>query len=154
MTLIQTAPDWLFIALGILMLIAAVSDVASRKIPNLVVVGVIIGAIVAVVIEGFSTSLWKNAALFVGLLVLGTWSFSKGYVGGGDVKLLAAAALWFGLLDGARMIAAVFLTGGVLTIVLLMTRVAIGGATKKSKMIPYGVAIALGVVGTGLWLRI
>ena len=154
MTLIASAPEWLFIAFGLVLLWGAVSDVAKRRIPNLAVLTLIIGAIVAVVLGGFSIELWQNVALFALLLALGTFSFSRGWVGGGDVKLLSASALWFSLFDGIRMIAAVFLVGGVLTLVLLMSRMAIAGSNKKSKMIPYGVAIAIGVFGTALWLRV
>ncbi|MCM8557954.1 A24 family peptidase [Sphingomicrobium sediminis] len=154
MTLIETAPDWLFIAYAVILFIAAAQDLMARKISNLLPLALIIGAIVAVVLEGFSAELWQNAALFVAVLVLGTFSFGRGWVGGGDVKLLAAVALWFGLMSGLRMVVVTFLVGGLVTIVMLMVRMAFRGKSKKSRLIPYGVAIAIGAVGTGLWYRI
>ncbi|MCJ8191035.1 A24 family peptidase [Sphingomicrobium aestuariivivum] len=154
MTLISMVPDWLFILFGLVFLYAAASDIAKRKIPNAAVIALIIGAVVAVVLEGFDTSLWENAAMFAIILAVGTFAFSRGWFGGGDVKLLAATALWFDMADGLRMIVSTAVVGGLVTLVMLMARVAFKGKDREmGRLVPYGVAIGLGAVGTGLWLR-
>ena len=154
MTLISLVPDWLFILFGLVFLYAAANDVAKRKIPNAAVIALIIGAIVAVVLTGFDTALWENAAMFAIILAVGTVAFSRGWFGGGDVKLLAATALWFDMADGLRMIVATAVIGGLVTLLMLMARAAFKGKNREmGRLVPYGVAIAIGAVGTGLWLR-
>jgi prepilin peptidase CpaA len=83
--------------------------------------------------------------------------FAMGWVGGGDAKLFAGAALWVGLntLYEYALIAA--LLGGLLTFALLMlrglplppslmTRPWIARLTARDSGIPYGVALALAVL--------
>ena len=67
-------------------------------------------------------------------------------MGGGDVKLAAALALWFAPGDTVRLIILMSLAGGLLTLVVL----GVHRARKKEGRpeVPYGVAIAFG----GLWL--
>ncbi|MCJ7421292.1 A24 family peptidase [Sphingomicrobium astaxanthinifaciens] len=154
MTLAALAPDWLFLLFGLAFLYAAAIDIHQRRIPNAAPIALALGGLVAAALAGPEASLWQNGLLFVAILVVGTFSFGRGWLGGGDVKLLAAASLWFGLADGARMIVATVLIGGVLTLLMLMGRIAFRGKDReKARLIPYGVAIALGAVGTGLWLR-
>ncbi|WP_265587332.1 A24 family peptidase [Sphingomicrobium arenosum] len=155
MTLVSQVPDWLFVLFGLVFLYAAVIDIWKRKIPNAAPIALVLGAVVAVVLAGFEASLWQNALLMVAILVVGTFSFGRGWLGGGDVKLLAASALWFDLADGARMLVTTVIVGGVLTLLLLMAKVAVRGSEKRmERLIPYGVAIGVGVVGTSLWLRV
>lgn len=56
------------------------------------------------------------AAVFLGGAVL----FSRGYVGGGDVKLLAAAALWAGPAGTPQLLLLTAILGGVLALFLLL----------------------------------
>jgi prepilin peptidase CpaA len=63
-------------------------------------------------------------------------------MGGGDVKLAAALALWFSPLSTLKFLVLMSLAGGVLTLVVLL----IHRMHKKQGRpeIPYGVAIAFG----------
>ena len=61
------------------------------------------------------------AAAGVGLLA-GFILFALGYIGGGDAKLFACTALWFGLHDLPEYVLVASLFGGVLTVSLLAAR--------------------------------
>jgi prepilin peptidase CpaA len=82
-------------------------------------------------------------------------------MGGGDVKLLAACALWFDLASGWKTLVAIALAGGVEALaVLLLRRLPwpdpVRGQVlllRRREGIPYGIAIALGVAVMAIWLR-
>jgi prepilin peptidase CpaA len=73
-------------------------------------------------------------------------AFYMNVMGGGDVKLAGALALWFTPYETLRLIVVMSIAGGVLTLIV----VGIHQARKKEGRpeIPYGVAIAVG----GMWL--
>ena len=82
-------------------------------------------------------------------------------MGGGDVKLMAAAALWLDLSSGWKLFALIAIVGGIETLILLGLRhMRWSDETRsrhlplrKGEGIPYGVAIALGVALMSWWLR-
>jgi len=86
----------LMMSAGGLVLLAAIWDLFSRRIPNLL--PLIIAALYLV--QCVYTSAWSDMPWHlltgVGVLVVGIVIFSFGWLGGGDVKLLAALALWAG----------------------------------------------------------
>jgi prepilin peptidase CpaA len=94
--------------------------------------------------------LWPDAAMQVGVAVLVFLFFAGAFylnvMGGGDVKLAGALALWFTPYDTLRMIVIMSIAGGLLTLVVLAAH----RARKKLNRpeVPYGVAIAVG----GMWL--
>jgi prepilin peptidase CpaA len=95
-------------------------------------------------------SFWPDIALQVGvaLLVFAIFAllFAFGWIGGGDVKLLGALALWLPWQAVVMMLVIMSFAGLVVTFAtLLWSRVRRSGATPE---IPYGVAIAF----AGLWL--
>ena len=97
-------------------------------------------------IVGPSWSLWQNLVVFVAILFLGTGAFAAGWLGGGDVKLLAAAGLW---LDLRAAIGSwpVFMAGGLVAICLtLWPAVSAQGNRQEERRIPYGIAIAVGAL--------
>lgn len=153
MNLFQSAPTILLIVLGVALVAAAVEDVVRLRISNITVAIVLFSAVIAALMRGVEPSAWENIVVFVGLLAVGTVMFGAGWLGGGDVKLLAAAGLWADFERAVILVAAVFLFGGIVAICLLASRVFFrraGGGTMKerSKQIPYGVAIALGALFT------
>ena len=91
-------------------------------------------------------------AVFLGGAVL----FARGYLGGGDVKLLAAATLWAGPRGTLSLLMLTGLLGGVLALFLLIPfgRHLVGRARVKLRQppldaargravpVPYGIAIA------------
>src|SRR5687768_15918285 len=94
--LIVEAGRWLFIAA---MAALAINDVVTFRIPNWANAGVAVGFLVFAGIATLTGAelpwllhLAAGAAVFAGGLLL----FQFRAMGGGDVKLLAAAALWVG----------------------------------------------------------
>lgn len=140
-----------------LVVVAAILDVRTRRIPNA------LSAAVALVALGIHAPLgWAAAgqsALAMALvLAFGTGAFAAGWFGGGDVKLLSACAGVAGMQGLVPMVLAVFLAGGVLTIgvairdgrfgALLRSTagVAAGAVPVERTCVPYAVAIAAGVI--------
>lgn len=154
MNLIILSPVWLAWVYAALLTAAAIQDAVRLRISNLLVVGVIAGAIVAMFLVGPEVVLWQNFAVFAGLLVVGTPMFAAGKMGGGDVKLLAATGLWFDLRGAMMMIASVLIAGGVLALLIIAARLFGWSEETRDRYqllrrgggIPYGVAISAGAL--------
>ena len=116
---------------------AAVIDVRSRRIPNLVVAP----ALVVVL----AIAWWQGAAwgAFVGMIIAAGAGLSArvaagGGFGMGDVKLLAYCGAALGLAGVASLLLATAIGGGVLGLVYLTS-------SGRTGTVPYGVAITLGL---------
>jgi prepilin peptidase CpaA len=150
MNLAQLAPVWLVAILSLLLLGAAADDGWRLRISNIFPIAIIAGAVAGALLAGPNLALWQNLLMFAALLAVGTFLFSAGMLGGGDVKLLAACGLWFNLSSGWKMLVAVAIAGGLLAILLISIRPLIGkpSATwillRPRGGIPYGIAIAAG----------
>ena len=146
----------LFAALPALLLAAAFWDLASYTIPNFLQVGLLVTFVIFAVIVGMAPGM-VGLHLLAGILglIVGFLLFALGFVGGGDAKLFACSALWFGLHDLAdfALLSAVF--GGILTLGLLSFRKiplpsALGTQGWLMRLhderggIPYGAALAAG----------
>ena len=140
--------DLLLGLLGLLLLVAAAIDVRTFTISNR------LNAAVALLAPLYWWSigmpLWPDVAVQVGIalivFLLLAGAFYAGMMGGGDVKLAAALALWLSPASTLKFLVIMSIAGGVLTLVVLgMHRI-----RKKPGRpeIPYGVAIAFG----GLWI--
>jgi prepilin peptidase CpaA len=134
----------LLIALAALLVVAAVIDVRTFTISNR------LNAAVALLapLHWFSMALplWPDVAIQIalglGVFILLAAAFWAGMMGGGDVKLAAALALWFSPLSTLKFLVLMSLAGGVLTIVVVVLhRVR---RREGRPEIPYGVAIAFG----------
>ena len=94
--------------------------------------------------------LWPDAAIRVGVgvavFLLFAGAFYLNVMGGGDVKLAGALALWFTPYETLTLIVIMSIAGGVLTLIVL----GIHHLRNKEGRpeVPYGVAIAVG----GMWL--
>jgi prepilin peptidase CpaA len=151
LNLVVAAPLWLVVVLGCAMLAAAVEDGLRFRISNVTTLVVLVAAVAAAVLAGPSWALWQNGVVFLVLLVLGTFAFSAGLLGGGDVKLFAAAGLWFDLRSGIGFVVLVFLSGGLVAIAYFLSRLFRRSATaKKDRRVPYGIAIAVGMLAVAL----
>jgi prepilin peptidase CpaA len=139
-----------------LLLAAAVWDIASFTIPNFLQVALLAAFALLMIVHPLSAGDFGMHLLagFIGL-VAGFTLFSLGYIGGGDAKLFACIALWFGIGDllPYTLIASVF--GGALTLGLLALRkwplpapLAAQGWLLRlhdhREGIPYGAALAAG----------
>ncbi|AMK18822.1 MULTISPECIES: A24 family peptidase [Sphingobium] len=138
----------LLCALGVLLITASVTDLRSRIISNRLNLG--IAALAPLWWMASGLPLWPGMvmqlALGLTVFVLFTTLFAMGCMGGGDVKLLGALALWFPWPAVLSMLVVMALLGGVVTIVTVvhhrMTR------TLGQPQIPYGIAISV----AALWL--
>ena len=147
MNLIVGAPSWLIAILFVALAAAAIEDAVRLRISNVTCGIVIIAALMAMGFHSFSTSYWQNAVVFIAILAVGTGAFAAGWLGGGDVKLLAAIGLWLNLRSAPGLIAAVFLIGGLVALVYIVGRRIVGvGGSMRERRIAYGIAIASGAL--------
>ena len=140
--------DLLVAILAAMLIVAAAGDLRTRTIPNWLNGAIALGAIPFWAASGMT--LWPEIALQIGIAaaVFGLFAiaFRFGAMGGGDVKMVAAIALWLSAEAVLKLLVIMSLAGGVLTVVMLVRhRLAKSG---KELEIPYGVAIAFG----GFWL--
>jgi len=102
-------------------LLAAVSDVRTRRIPNALPIALFVCGLAASAFAG-----WQHAALDVAIVVLlliaGTFAFSLRLIGGGDVKLLAAAAGTLGYPAAVTFVLSTLVCGGVIAVVYATMR--------------------------------
>lgn len=107
----------------LLMIWAAVSDMLTMTISNRISIALLA---LYLLMAFFTGQAWVDIGyhLLCGVTVLSItfMMFAFGWIGGGDAKLAAAIAVWFGFTDimAYAMISAVF--GGVLTLALLQLR--------------------------------
>ena len=134
--------------LALLLLIAAVTDLKARIIANHLNLAIALLAPAYWWASGLSP--WPDMALqaALGVTVFAVFAglFAMGWMGGGDVKLLGALALWLPLVPLMRMLFAMSLLGGVLTLIVVAVHRL--RKVKTSPEVPYGVAIA----SAGLWV--
>lgn len=106
---------------------------------------------------------WLGALVAaVAVFVCSFFLFARGYVGGGDVKLLTATSLWAGPQFILPLLLTMGLAGGVLATLIwgryrlfaLLEPAEISGAAvaKLPLRLPYGIAIATGASLVGLRL--
>lgn len=123
-------------------------DLKTRTIPNWLNLAIALGAVAFWVAVGLPV--WPEVALRVLVAFVTFWvfaaAFAMGAMGGGDVKLIAALALWLPWSAVLVLLFLMSLAGGALTLGYLI-RHKLGKREEKLE-IPYGVAIAFG----GLWL--
>jgi prepilin peptidase CpaA len=142
--------------LAILLIVAAVIDVRTFTISNGLNAAVALFA--PLYWWSIGLPLWPDAAIQVavaaGVFVLLAATFYMGMMGGGDVKLAAALALWFSPLGTLKFLIVMSLAGGVLTLIVLLLhkkggKAPIDGDAPAGRPeVPYGVAIAFGA----LWI--
>ena len=145
----STALPWILLALLALMLLAACwSDLKSRRIPNPLCLAIALLSPFFWWANGLG--LWPGVPLQIGVaalvFMLFAAAFAVGAMGGGDVKLVAAVALWLPWQAVVALLVIMSLAGGVLTLALVIRKRL--ARSEAALEIPYGVAIAFG----GLWL--
>jgi len=138
----------LLAALAIALLFAAATDLRARRIDNWLTFGIAAAAPLFWWASGLD--LWPGVALQIALGAVVFLSlaglFAIGAMGGGDVKLLTALALWLPWQPFLHLIVIMALLGGVLT---LLAAVWHRMAKRQGRVqVPYGVAIS----AAGLWV--
>ncbi len=136
--------DLLLVALAAMLVIAAVIDVRTFTISNRLNLAVALSApvywlsIALTPWPGMAVQLAAGAVVFALLAC----AFFAGMMGGGDVKLAAALALWFPPLLTVKFLVLMSIAGGVLTLAVVVWHRA--QRREGRPEIPYGVAIAFG----------
>lgn len=157
-----------------LIIAGAVTDFLKLKIPNILPVLIILCFIGA---YGLHTILDTNASFqelpshlyaFGGTLVVMMLLFFLKLFGGGDAKIIAAIALWTGTGGLSMFLMLTTVAGGglaILSIILRKTKIGqviitrllrmpylkegwVGALARGTNVVPYGIAIAIGGIGT------
>lgn len=165
-----------------IVIIAAVIDIKSKRIPNkLVLAGMILSIISQVLIEKNGIVEWASGFL-TGFAIFFPFYFLR-IMGAGDVKLVAVVGGFVGTVAATKVILFTLVAGGVLAIItaiytgvlrktlenvrFMVTHAAVKALQKESLKIdslniatskmPYGLAIALGTLTyltQGFWSQI
>jgi prepilin peptidase CpaA len=138
--------DVLLGLLAIILVVAAVIDARTFRISNRL--NLCVAALAPVYWWASHLPLWPDAAIQVGVAIAVLFvlalAFYAGMMGGGDVKLAAALALWFPPFFTVQFLILMSMAGGVLTLAMLISH-RLRRRPGRPK-IPYGVAIAVGAL--------
>src|ERR1700679_951005 len=106
-----------------LMAFAAASDLFTMTISNRVSLALVAGFFALALMSGMGLyDILSHLGAGAAVLVVAFGCFAMGWVGGGDAKVAASAALWFGFAHLMNYLVYASLFGGVLTLVLLQLR--------------------------------
>jgi prepilin peptidase CpaA len=138
-----------------LMIAAAFEDLRRLVIPNPLTLALCLLWPLYIVSAPSLIGVLGAVACALIVFVAGALFFSRGFLGGGDVKLLTAAALWAGPSQTPALLVATGILGGALALFLLappgahlatLARAKLGPADAPAPQlttpIPYGIAIA------------
>ncbi|HEY6257338.1 MAG TPA: prepilin peptidase [Xanthobacteraceae bacterium] len=137
-----------------LMAFAASSDLLTMTISNRVSIILVGGFLALALASGMAPmEILSHAGAAALVLVVSFGFFTCGWIGGGDAKLAAATALWFGFDFLLNYLVYASLFGGALTLLLIQFRlVPLPGLLagqfwaerlhRKDGAVPYGIALA------------
>jgi prepilin peptidase CpaA len=133
-------------ALAIALIYACIDDWRRRIIENWLTLGIALVAPIFWWSNGWTFgAMGIQVAMAIVLFLIFLIFFMLGMMGGGDVKLIAALALWFPVPDMMRLLMVMAILGGLLTLGMMIRH-----KLRKDESpleVPYGIAIAL----AGLW---
>jgi len=135
----------LLLALTALLVSVGLQDIRHREIANWKNAAIALAAPLWWLASGVAP--WPDMAIQLGI-ALGVFAlflvpYCLGQMGGGDLKLLGALALWLPIVPLQQMLIVMSLIGGLVTAAFLLARRR-GGKTIE---IPYGVPIVLAMLG-------
>ncbi|WP_265569087.1 A24 family peptidase [Sphingomicrobium lutaoense] len=138
--------DFLTGALALILIWAAWRDTRTFTIENRLVV--IVALMAPLFWWSVGLPVWPDAMMRIGIALLVFFvlfgAFAVGMMGGGDVKLAAALALWFSPVGNLRFLVIMSIAGGILTLIYWARHKSL---KKEGKVkVPYGVAIAIGAL--------
>jgi prepilin peptidase CpaA len=148
-----------------LVIAAAIGDLFTMRIPNWLNGVTALSVVPMGLLAGMPLAVAQGHLLAGAvMLVLGFALFARGYVGGGDAKLLAAAGLWIGWSSLLPFVLVTTIAGGVLAIVYKLWQLVrteqevrdfvwLRRVLRADLELPYGIAIAAGAVWvySGTW---
>lgn len=150
----------LLLVFPVSMVFAAAFDLFTMTIPNRISMALVGGFVLVAPLSGLPLpTIGMHVAAGGLVLAVGFFAFVRGWLGGGDAKLLAAAALWLGFDSLDSFLLMVGLLGGVLSCTILAFRVYVPASMfkgphwlvrlhGKDNGVPYGLAIG----AAALWL--
>lgn len=141
-----------------LVIVAGLKDLTTMRIPNWISGLLVLGFFPAAFAMGLEpAAIGLHLGIGAAALLIGMGLFALNLLGGGDVKLMAAACLWLGISGSGVFVLATAVIGGLFSLALLLGRawlqpwVGAGPGWWVRLMepkghIPYGVAIAGGAL--------
>lgn len=153
----------------LLVVLAGAGDVLTRRIPNRLVLATAVSFFPLALFTGMPAWLLGLHVLTAfAFLAVGYCLFLFGFLGGGDAKLMAAAALWLGYPCSLLFVGFCLLAGGVLAAAVgLWSLARLEGTVHGGRLgrlfgplapsVPYGFAIAAGAILAtpfSWWMRV
>lgn len=134
--------------LAIALLVSIYTDIRYRLIYNKITLSITIAAPLFWFATGGFSLPQIGIHLFTAIVIFAcfTIAFHFGAMGGGDVKLFTALALWFHWIEVIRLVLYASLIGALVTLIFLIIH-KLKQRDGRAR-IPYGVAISL----SGLWI--
>jgi prepilin peptidase CpaA len=141
-----------------LMAFAAASDLFTMTISNRVSLALVGGFLGLALLSGMAMhDILSHVGAGAAVLAVAFACFACGWIGGGDAKVAAGAALWFGFGHLLDYLVYASMFGGALTLLLLQFRqwplpYSLGGQPwllklhAKDSGVPYGIALAIGAL--------
>ncbi len=110
------------IAVVAVALVACVSDIRTRRVPNLLTLGGAAAALIFSALQGGLAGFgWSAAGWLTGAVLFFPFFAVRG-MGAGDVKLIAALGAWLGAFDALYLAAFTALAGGAMALVAVLLR--------------------------------
>ena len=143
---------------------AAAYDVRTRRIPNLLSLGLVPFGVVLAGLEGGTFAALTALLLATSIIVFGSVLHANGWFGGGDIKLMAGCAACAGLQYISDLFLFTAVAGGVIALcvalrqrrllgsfrsistMLVLRQSRIEEAAANPSSVPYAVAISIGMI--------
>lgn len=152
------ASDFILAGYVGLLLTAVAYDISSFRIPNWLSATLGVLFIVAALSTWGETDWVSHVGAGLAVLAAGLLFHHMGWLGGGDVKLLAVGSLWLGAENLLSYMVAVSVLGGVFTLAMILVRraapraawllgrsdISLPRVLQSREKVPYAVAIAGG----------
>jgi len=138
----------LLVVLGLILVSAGIEDARKREIADWKNIAIALLAVPWWIANGLP--FWPDIAIQIGVALvvfaLFAAAFHFGMMGGGDVKMIGALALWFPFQPLVTMLIIMSLAGGAITLLMLIDK----WLRRRSGQpeVPYGIAIAIAALLT------
>jgi len=153
--------EGILVVVALLLVAAAYFDLRERRIPNAIPIAIFalyaafLAAQFALGLPSPPIPVWTSLGVGAGVTLVFALLFALNYIGGGDVKLIAALGFWAGPGGILPFLLVMALAGGVVALAYIalgrLPKKAGGGSAggpgskneRKKLKIPYGIAIAV-----------